>query len=78
LVIFVAYIASIGLNQPIAWLFLILIGVSSIPRAIAAWRGIVDPRVLQTPLPVRGGIALAYFAAIAVAAIGAVQTNISV
>jgi Zn-dependent protease len=78
LVLFVVYIVSSGLNHPIAWLFLLLIGVSSIPRAIAAWRGVVDPRVLQTPPALRGGIALAYFATIAVAAFGAAQSNIRV
>jgi len=78
LVLFVGYLLFTGLNHPIAWLFLILIGASSIPRAIAAWRGVVDPRVLQTPAPLRGAIALAYFATIALAALGAVQTNVRV
>lgn len=78
LVLFVAYIASTGLNHPIAWLFLILIGVISIPRAIAAWRGVVDPRVLQTPPAIRGAIAVAYFVTIALAALGFVQSNVRV
>lgn len=78
LVIFVGYLLSTGLNHPIAWLFLILIGVTSIPRAIAAWRGVVDPRVLATPPAVRGAIALAYFATIAFAALGFAQSDIPV
>jgi Zn-dependent protease len=78
LVVFVAYLLLIGLNHPIAWLFLILVGVTSVPRAIAAWRGVVDPRVLQTPPALRGAIALAYFATIAIAALGAAQSNIRV
>ncbi len=78
LVLFVVYIVTTGLNNPIAWLFLILIGVSSIPRAIAAWRGVVDPRVRQTPPAVRGAIAIAYFVTIAVAALGAVQSHIRI
>jgi Zn-dependent protease len=78
LVLFFAYLVTTGLNHPIAWLFLILIGVSSIPRAIAAWRGIIDPRVRETPPALRGAIALAYFATIAVAALGAVRSNVPV
>ena len=78
LVLFVAYLLTTGLNHPIAWLFLILIGAASIPRAIAAWRGVVDPRVLATPPALRGLIALAYFATIALAALGAVQSNVRV
>lgn len=78
LVLFVLYIVSTGLNNPIAWLFLILVGLTSVPRAIAAWRGVVDPRVRQTPPAVRGAIALAYFATIAFAAFGAAQSNIRV
>jgi hypothetical protein len=78
LVLFAGYIFLTGLNHPIAWLFLIIIGVSSIPRAIAAWRGIVDPRVRQTPSAVRGAIALAYFATIVVAALGAAQSNVRI
>jgi Zn-dependent protease len=78
LVLFVVYLASTGLNNPIAWLFLILIGASSIPRAIAAWRGVVDPRVRATPPALRGAIAIAYFATIAVAAIGAAQSSVNV
>jgi Zn-dependent protease len=78
LVLFVGYLLFTGLNHPIAWLFLILIGASSIPRAIAAWRGVVDPRVLQTPPALRGLIALAYFATIAIAALGAAQSNVRI
>jgi Zn-dependent protease len=78
LALFVAYLLSTGLNHPIAWLFLILVGASSIPRAIAAWRGVIDPRVRQTPPLVRGAIALAYFATIAIAAIGAAQSSVQV
>jgi Zn-dependent protease len=76
LVLFVAYLLSTGLNNPIAWLFLIIVGVTSVPRAIAAWRGVVDPRVRQTRPALRGAIALAYFATIAIAAFGAAQTNV--
>ena len=78
LVVFVVYLLSTGLNHPIAWLFLILIGASSIPRAIAAWRGVVDPRVQQTPPALRGAIALIYFATIALAAAGAAQSSVRV
>jgi Zn-dependent protease len=78
LVIFVGYMLSTGLSNPMAWLFLILIGATAIPRAIAAWRGVIDPRVLQTPPAVRGAIALAYFAAIAMAALGFAQSGVSV
>ena len=78
LVLFVGYLLLTGLNHPIAWLFLILIGASSVPRAIAAWRGVVDPRVLQTPPGLRGLIALAYFATIAIAALGAAQSNVRI
>lgn len=78
LVLFGAYIVWSGLDHPIAWLFLILIAVSSVPRAIAAWRGHVEPRVLATPPATRGAIALAYFATIAVAVVGAARTNIHV
>ncbi|MFN2459814.1 MAG: site-2 protease family protein [Candidatus Velthaea sp.] len=78
IVLFVAYMLWVGLNHPIAWFFLIIIGVSSIPRAIAAWRGVVDQRVIETPTAVRGGIALFYFGAIAVAAVAAAATNIRV
>jgi Zn-dependent protease len=78
LVLFGAYIVWAGLNHPIAWLFLILIGISSVPRAIAAWRGSVEPRVLASPPATRGAIALAYFATIAVAALGAARSNIHV
>jgi Zn-dependent protease len=78
LVLFVGYLLFTGLNHPIAWLFLILIGASSVPRAIAAWRGVVDPRVLQTPPALRGLIALAYFATIAIAALGAAQSNVRI
>jgi Zn-dependent protease len=76
LAVFVAYILTTGLNNPIAWLFLIIIGAVSIPRAIAAWRGVVDPRVRATPPALRGAIALAYFATIGVAALGAIQSAI--
>lgn len=78
LVLFVAYIATSGFNHPIAWLFLILIGVTSIPRAIAAWRGVIDPRVRQTPPVIRGVIALVYFVTIAFAALGFSQSDIHV
>jgi Zn-dependent protease len=78
LVLFVGYLLFTGLNHPIAWLFLILIGASSVPRAIAAWRGVVDPRVLQTPPALRALIALAYFATIAIAALGAAQSNVRI
>jgi Zn-dependent protease len=78
LVMFVAYIVYTGLDNPVAWLFLLLIGVTAIPRALAAWRGVIDPRVQQTPPLVRGAIALAYFAALAFAALGAGQTAVSV
>jgi Zn-dependent protease len=76
LVLFVVYLVTSGLNHPVAWLFLILIGVTSIPRAIAAWRGVVDPRVRATPPALRGAIALAYFTTIALAALGAAASNI--
>jgi Zn-dependent protease len=76
LVLFVLYLASTGLNHPMAWLFLIIIGLSSVPRAIAAWRGVVDPRVRQTPPAVRAMIALAFFAAIAIAALGFTQSTV--
>jgi Zn-dependent protease len=78
LVLFVGYVVSTGLNHPIAWLFLILIGASSIPRAIAAWRGVIDPRVRQTPPQVRWAIALVYFVTIALAALGFGQSNVHV
>jgi Zn-dependent protease len=78
LVLFVAYIFSTGIANPIAWLFLVLIGAWSIPRAIAAWRGVVDPRVRQTPPAVRGTIALAYFATIAIAGFGFAQSSVRV
>jgi Zn-dependent protease len=78
LVLFVAYLVSTGLNHPIAWLFLILIGVSSVPRAIAAWRGVIDPRVRETPPALRGAIALAYFATVAIAALGFAQSYVRV
>jgi Zn-dependent protease len=78
LLLFVVYLVSTGLNSPIAWLFLILVAVTSVPRALAAWRGVVDPRVSQTPPALRGAIALAYFATIAIAALGAAQTNVHV
>ena len=78
LVVFVVYMVSTGLNHPIAWVFLLLIGIVSIPRAFAAWRGVVDPRVLQTPPAIRRSIALAYFVTIALAAAGYAASNIRV
>jgi hypothetical protein len=67
-----------GLDHPSAWLFLVLIGVWSIPRAIAAWRGVIDPRVAQTPRAMRAIIALAYFVTIALAGIGFAGSNVQV
>ena len=78
LVLFAVYIVSTGLSHPISWLFLILIGASSIPRAIAAWRGVIDPRVLQTPPMIRAAIALVYFVTIALAGLGFAQSNVHV
>ncbi len=72
------YIVVAGLHDPLPWLFLLLIGVMSIPRAIAAWRGVVDPRVRQTPPSIRATIAVIYFATAAVAAVGLSHSNVVV
>jgi Zn-dependent protease len=75
--LFIAYVVFWwGLNHPIAWLFLLIVCATSIPRAIAAWRGTIDPRVLQMPPAMRGFIALAYFVTIAVGALGAIATQV--
>jgi Zn-dependent protease len=78
--VFVAYIlwyfSQAGLEHPIAWLFLITILVLTVPRARAAWRGVVDPRVAATLPAVRRTIALAYFTTIAITTFAAVATNV--
>jgi Zn-dependent protease len=75
--IFVAYLVFTGsLSHPISWLFLIFILFASWRPAVNAWRGITDPRLQQTPPSVRRVIAVCYFATVAVAAWGAIATNV--
>jgi Zn-dependent protease len=75
IVAFIAYIVTTGLDRPIAWLFLLLVVATTFKKAIAAWRGYVDPRVAAIPGGTRGIIALAYFGTIVLAAAGAAASH---
>lgn len=59
-------------------LILVFVVVSSIPRAIAAFRGRVDPTMQLVAGPQRAILAIAYFALLALAGAGAAATNIPV
>ncbi|GAC1574815.1 MAG: hypothetical protein NVS3B7_06910 [Candidatus Elarobacter sp.] len=58
-------------------LIAIFVLVSSVPRAIAAFKGIVDPRERIATGPQRAAMAFAYFALLAVAAAGAAATHLT-
>jgi hypothetical protein len=55
---------------------LVVIAVTTIPRIRDVMRGVVDPRVDALAPRVRGTVAIAYFATIAVAGLGAYATNL--
>jgi hypothetical protein len=54
-----------------------MIAVSTVPRIRALMRGYVDPRVAALSPIDRGTVALAYFATIVVAGIGAFATHLT-
>ena len=77
LAVFILYVVFWwGLNRPLAWVFLLIVCAVSIPRAIAAWRGNVDPRVRQIPPAMRTVIAFCYLLTIAVAALAMASTQV--
>ncbi|HYW53961.1 MAG TPA: site-2 protease family protein [Dongiaceae bacterium] len=55
-------------------LIVIFVLMSSVPRAMAAWRGQVDPRERIASSSQRAALALAYFVLIAIAVAGAAAT----
>jgi Zn-dependent protease len=76
--LFLGYMVMSGslMHSLFSWLIVALILGTSWRRAIDAWRGTVDPRILQTPPKVRAIIAVCYFATIVAAAAGAITTNV--
>lgn len=71
LVVFALFLAVIGLHSPFAWLLLLIVGVTALPRIRAALRGEISPVLAATPVRARVSLALGYFMTIAVGAIGA-------
>lgn len=59
-------------------IILLFVVVSSIPRAIAAFRGQVDPTMQLVAGPQRAILAIAYFALLALAGAGAAGTHIPI
>ncbi|MGB8267401.1 MAG: site-2 protease family protein [Candidatus Velthaea sp.] len=76
-VLFVVFLVAFHAFGPIGILFLIMIAVSTVPRIRALMRGYVDPRVAALSPIDRGTVALAYFATIVVAGIGAFATHLT-
>jgi Zn-dependent protease len=73
----VAYIVWRHAFSPFTILILIFVLVQSVPRALAAFRGEVDPTLQIGSEAQRGIMAIAYFGLLALAAAGAAETHIS-
>jgi Zn-dependent protease len=56
-------------------LLLVMVAMATVPRVRALARGYVDPRIAALTPAVRGSLALAYFATLLVAGIGALATQ---
>lgn len=65
-------------RSPFAILIVIFVVAQSVPRALAAWRGQVDPRVQIGEPAQRALLAFAYFGLLALGAAGAAGTHINV
>jgi hypothetical protein len=59
------------------WLIVLFVLFSSIPRGIAAFRGIVDPTIQIVSTRQRVVLAVAYFALLGIAGAGAAATNLN-
>lgn len=77
-VVLVGWFIAVRHVSMFAILILIFVLVSSVPRAIAAFKGRVDPTLQLVAGPQRAILAIAYFALLALAAAGAAATNIPI
>jgi Zn-dependent protease len=61
-------------TSPFSWLFLLVVGITAVPRIRGLFSGYVDPRFAAVPRTSRVAIAVAYFATMAIAVGGAAVT----
>ncbi len=78
LVLLATYVVATRSFQPIMLLLLLVVAMTSIPRAIRAWKGQPDPDTRPIGPAERGTIMLLYFGAIGLIGIAAVASNIHV
>jgi Zn-dependent protease len=76
-VLLIGWVVMFRAFTPFTFLILIFVLFSSVPRGLAAWRGQVDPRLQIASPGQRGGLAVAYFALIALALAGSAATHIA-
>ena len=78
LVLLATYVVATRSFQPIMLLLLLVVAMTSIPRAIRAWKGQPDPDPRPLGPTERGTIMLLYFGAIGLIAVASVASNIPV
>jgi Zn-dependent protease len=73
---FVAFLVYFGSwSSPFTLIMVAFVAIVAVPRIIAMWKGYVDPRFADVSRSARFGIALAYFATIAIATAGVALTH---
>jgi Zn-dependent protease len=74
LAVFLIWIIAFRHFSAFTFLILIFVVASSVPRAIAAWRGQIDPREAAVPRAQRAAIGFSYLLLLAVTVAGAAAT----
>jgi Zn-dependent protease len=73
---FVAFLVFFSVWSSFTIIITLLVALGAIPRIVALFRGIVDPRLAEVPIASRWGLAAAYFVVIAIAVAGAAVSHV--